>query len=180
MAGGKTMMYRKMSPDAERKQGEIMEVLSISLMIWSPAFSNGDMIPAIYTADGQDLSPPLQWECTGNPGSFALICEDPDAPMGTWVHWVVFNIPGESRMLPQGVPAAEELEDGTLQGTNSWGNTGYGGPAPPSGKHRYFFRLYALDGMLNLLPGATAEELRAALSEALLVEASFMGEYSRQ
>lgn len=138
------------------------------------------MIPLLYTADGEDISPPLQWECSFDPGSFALVCEDPDAPMGTWIHWVVYNIPGDVRTMPEAVSDAEELEAGAVQGVNSWGNIGYGGPAPPSGKHRYFFRIYALEGMLDLPPGATAEELRAAMEGSILVEGSCMGEYARQ
>jgi len=152
----------------------------MSLIIWSSAFSNGDLIPVRYTADGENISPPLQWECVNDPGSFAIICEDPDAPMGTWVHWVVYNIPGEKRTLPEGVPDWDETGTGVSQGTNSWGSTGYGGPAPPSGKHRYFFTIYALDRMLDIAPGATADELREEMEELIIIEASFMGEYARQ
>jgi len=151
----------------------------ISLYLWSSAFGNGDMIPVQYTADGDDISPLLEWDCSFEAESFALICEDPDAPAGNWVHWVVYNIPGDSRALQEGVPAESELEDGTLQGENSWGNIGYGGPAPPSGKHRYFFTLYALEGMLHLAPGATAQELRDAIEGHTIKEAVLMGEYSR-
>lgn len=151
-----------------------------SLMIWSSAFSNGDGIPLRYTADGENISPPLQWECQTDPGSFAIIFEDPDAPMGTWVHWVVYNIPGGCRMLEAGITDEDELVNGAIQGTNSWGDTGYGGPAPPSGKHRYYFTIYALDHVLDLAPGATAGELRDAMEGHVTLEASFMGEYSRQ
>lgn len=160
-------------------KGDIME-LAMSLIIWSSAFSNGDLIPVLYTADGRDISPPLQWECSNDPVSFAIICEDPDAPRGTWVHWVVYNIPGETRMIEAGVADGEELENGTRHGANSWGNTGYGGPAPPSGKHRYFFTIYALDRLLDIPPGATAYELRDEMEGSVLVEASFMGEYTRE
>jgi Raf kinase inhibitor-like YbhB/YbcL family protein len=100
--------------------------------------------------------------------------------MGTWVHWVVYDIPGEMRSLDQDLPSGEVLENGIVQGRNSWGNTGYGGPAPPSGKHRYFFTIYALDGPLTIQPGATADELRSAMEGRVLAEAQFMGEYTRE
>lgn len=149
------------------------------LAIWSTAFGNGDLIPVTYTADGDDISPPIEWECGFDVGSFALICEDPDAPAGTWVHWVIYNIPGEIRSLEEGLPIEEELEGGILQGRNSWGATGYGGPAPPSGKHRYFFTLYALESRLDLSAGATADELRQAMEGIVIQDAEMMGEYTR-
>lgn len=154
--------------------------IGIVLALWSSAFGNGEMIPVLYTADGDDISPPLEWECGLDAGAFALVCEDPDAPMGTWVHWVVCNIPGEMRSLEQGLPSGEVLENGIVQGSNSWGNTGYGGPAPPSGKHRYFFTIYALDDPLTVQPGATADQLRTAMEGRVLAEAQFMGEYTRE
>jgi Raf kinase inhibitor-like YbhB/YbcL family protein len=155
-------------------------VIVMAITLWSSAFGNGDLIPALYTADGEDVSPPLEWESSFEVESFALICEDPDAPMGNWVHWVVYNIPGETRVLEEAVVPEEELEDGTLQGRNSWGRIGYGGPAPPSGKHRYFFTLYALEERLDLAPGATADELRAAMEDLIVAEAEYMGEYTKE
>lgn len=154
--------------------------LVMTLTLWSTAFGNGDLIPDMYTADGEDISPPLEWECGFEAGSFALICEDPDAPGGTWVHWVIYNIPGEERVLEEAIPGDEELEGGVLQGTNSWGRTGYGGPAPPSGKHRYFFTLYALEEELDLPAGATAEQLRRAMEGLVVAESELMGEYTRE
>lgn len=154
--------------------------LAMSLIVWSYAFSSGDSIPALYTADGGNISPPLQWECSADPASFAIICEDPDAPMGTWVHWVIYNIPGESRMLEAGIASEGELYNGTRQGVNSWGDPGYGGPAPPSGKHRYYFTIYALDDMLDLQPGATASQLRNAMDGLIIQQACIMGEYAGQ
>lgn len=151
-----------------------------SLLLWSSAFGNGDLIPVQFTADGDNISPPLEWECEFEVESFALVCEDPDASMGNWIHWVVYNIPGEKRMLEQGIPARTELEDGTLQGDNSWGDIGYSGPAPPSGKHRYVFTLYALEGQLHLAPGATAFELREAIEGQVIKQVEFMGEYTRE
>lgn len=154
--------------------------LIMMLSLLSPAFGNGEMIPVQYTVDGEDVSPPLEWEFVGEAESFALICIDPDAPGGDWVHWVIYNIPGENVSLAEAVPAVESLDDGTLQGTNSWGNIGYGGPAPPSGKHAYIFILYALDGMMNLAPGVTAEELTAGMGDHVIEQAQLTGEYSRE
>jgi len=155
-------------------------ISAVALFLWSSAFSGGDQIPIQYTVDGDNISPPLAWECSIEAESFALICEDHDAPGGTWVHWVVYNIPGEARALEEGMPTAGELEDGTLQGANSWGNTGYGGPAPPSGKHIYIFTLYALEGQLHLASGATAAELRDAIEGHVIEKAEFIGEYTRE
>jgi len=155
----------------------MMLVLTLSLL--SPAFGFGDRIPVLYTSDGEDISPPLVWVSDFKAGSYALICVDPDAPSGDWVHWVVYNIPAGSRSLPESVPAIPELEDGTLQGTNSWGDAGYGGPAPPSGTHRYVFTLYALEGMLDLEAGATADELLGAMEDQMIDSAELVGEYGR-
>lgn len=154
-------------------------MLVLSLALLSPAFGYGDRIPVLYTADGEDISPPLVWKGDFEASSFALVCRDPDAPSGDWVHWVVYNIPGNIRELPEGIPALPALEDGTLQGMNSWGMTGYGGPAPPSGKHRYVFTLYALDGMLHLEAGATADQLMEAMEGNVVHTAELIGEYGR-
>ncbi len=154
--------------------------IAVILTLWSSAFGNGDLIPMMYTADGEDISPPLEWECDSEAESYAIICEDFDAPAGAWVHWVVYNIPGEKRILEEGIPAREELTDGTLQGENSWGNIGYGGPAPPSGKHTYYFTIYALEGRINLAPGATAMEIREAMEGQILGETELTGEYTRE
>lgn len=155
-------------------------MIAVVFTLWSTAFGNGDLIPAQYTADGENISPPLEWECDLDAETFALICEDPDAPMGTWVHWVIYNIPGEDRDLEEALSDDEMLDDGILQGENSWGEIGYGGPAPPSGKHRYFFTLYALDKRLDLPPGADADELRDAMDGFILAETQYMGEYTRE
>ncbi len=155
-------------------------MIMIAFSLWSAAFGNGELIPAMYTVDGDDISPPLEWRCDFNVETFALICEDPDAPAENWIHWVVYNIPGDIRELDEGIPVEPELENGTIQGSNSWGSIGYRGPAPPSGKHRYFFTLYALEGHLHLAPGATAEELREAIEGNIIQQVEYMGEYSRQ
>jgi len=146
----------------------------------SSAFTEGNMIPVKYTCDGEDVSPPLVW--SGVPAgtkALALICDDPDAPVGTWVHWVLFNLPPDSMGLPEGVPAVKTLENGGVHGKNSWRRVGYGGPCPPSGTHRYFFKLYALDQPLTLTSSATAKHVRAAMQGHILAEAQLMGRYKR-
>ncbi|OIO88835.1 MAG: phosphatidylethanolamine-binding protein [Anaerolineae bacterium CG2_30_64_16] len=150
------------------------------MKLTSSAFGAGDMIPRRYTCDGDDLSPPLAW--TGTPAgarALALICDDPDAPVGTWVHWVLFNLPPSLTQLPEGLPAAQTLENGAIHGTNSWKRVGYGGPCPPSGTHRYFFKLYALDAPLTLGSNATARDVQAAMKGHVLAEAQLMGRYRR-
>ncbi|PKO24048.1 MAG: YbhB/YbcL family Raf kinase inhibitor-like protein [Chloroflexi bacterium HGW-Chloroflexi-1] len=150
------------------------------MKLTSSAFGDGDMIPRRYTCDGDDVSPPLAW--TGVPAgtkALALICDDPDAPVGTWVHWVLFGLPADMTQLPEGVPAMQTLENGAIHGTNSWKRVGYGGPCPPSGTHRYFFKLYALDGPLALGSNATARDVQAAMKGHVLTEAQLMGRYKR-
>ncbi|HNQ78500.1 MAG TPA: YbhB/YbcL family Raf kinase inhibitor-like protein [Acidobacteriota bacterium] len=160
-----------------------LAVLSRSgkMTLKSAGFMNGETIPKVYSCEGVDLSPELEW--TGFPTgtkSFALICDDPDAPMGTWVHWVIYNIPVDCTSLPRGVQKKARLENGSLQGLNSWPKTGYNGPCPPPGKpHRYFFRLYALDSVLDLKENATKEELLKAVKGRILAEAELMGTYRR-
>jgi len=152
----------------------------MSLVLKSAAFSEGGWIPEKYTCDGDNVSPPLEW--SGLPAgttSLALICDDPDAPMGTWVHWVVFNIPPETDGLPENVPPERELKQGGLQGINDFRKIGYGGPCPPGGTHRYFFKLYALDCRLDLPAGITKAQLMAAMEGHILDQAVLMGRYSR-
>jgi Raf kinase inhibitor-like YbhB/YbcL family protein len=148
----------------------------------SPAFRQGQPIPAGFTCDGDDRSPTLAW--SGAPTetrSFALLCEDPDAPRGMWVHWVLFNLPADAVELEEGVPPLPELPSGARQGANDWSRPGYGGPCPPPGNpHRYFFRLYALDALLNLAPGATRADLQTAMSGHVLADTSLMGTYQRR
>ncbi len=147
----------------------------MTMTVESPAFSEGRAIPARYTADGADISPPLVIQ--GVPEgtqSLALIMDDPDAPMGTWVHWVAWNLPAGTREIPEG-----SLPDGAAEGRNSWGRTGYGGPAPPSGTHRYYFKIYALDTKLDLPPATDKARLLSAMKGHVLAEAVLMGRYSR-
>jgi Raf kinase inhibitor-like YbhB/YbcL family protein len=150
--------------------------------IGSASFLEGQEIPVQHTCDGPDISPALQW---GRPPegakSFALICDDPDAPVGTWVHWVIYNIPATALGLPENVPKVKDLADGSRQGTNDFRRIGYGGPCPPPGPdHRYFFKLYALSKVLNLPAGATKAELLRAMEGSVLATAQLMGRYGRK
>jgi Raf kinase inhibitor-like YbhB/YbcL family protein len=150
------------------------------MRIESPAFEPEGPIPPEHTCDGKDVSPPLAWtDPPASTASFALICDDPDAPAGTWVHWVLWNIPPVERRLAKGIARTAELTGGARQGTNDFRRLGYGGPCPPSGTHRYFFRLFALDATLNLSAGATRKELERAMSGHVLGQAELMGKYRR-
>lgn len=148
--------------------------------VTSTAFDAQASIPATYTCDGEDISPPLSWsDPPQGTQSFALICDDPDAPSGTWVHWMLFNIPADRRSLPENIRAQDELSDGSLHGRNSWGRRDYGGPCPPSGTHRYVFTLYALDTELPLEAGATKGSVLEAIEGHTLAQAELVGTYSR-
>lgn len=152
----------------------------MAMEITSTAFTHEGMIPRRFTCDGEDVSPPLGWK--GVPEgtkSLMLTTDDPDAPRKTWVHWVLYNLPAARGALPEGVPPERTLAGGGRQGTNDFGRIGYGGPCPPSGTHRYFFKLFALDAELELLPGATKEELLRAMEGHVLAEAQLMGRYRR-
>lgn len=147
----------------------------------SSAFKDGDPIPRRYTCEGEDLSPPLHW---GVPPaatkSFVMIADDPDAPVGTWVHWVLYNLPLDLRGLSEGIPAKEQVLDGAIHGLNDFKRIGYGGPCPPPGKpHRYYFKLYALDGVLNLRSRATKAQVLEACKGHVLGEAQLMGRFAR-
>ncbi|GAB4371625.1 MAG: YbhB/YbcL family Raf kinase inhibitor-like protein [Deltaproteobacteria bacterium] len=158
-------------------QSTLGEELPMShLVLTSPAFSHNGMIPAKYTCDGADVNPPLSIDGVPEKAkSLALIVDDPDAPRGTWVHWVVWNIPADTRVIPEGT-----VPPGALQGTNDFGSRKYGGPCPPSGTHRYFFKLYALDAPLALPPGATKAQVEKAMSGHLLGKAETVGLYRRK
>jgi Raf kinase inhibitor-like YbhB/YbcL family protein len=145
------------------------------------AFPEGGGSPKKYTCDGADVSPNLSWQ--GAPAgtqSFALIADDPDAPVGTWTHWVIWDMPAQETTLPEGVPKTEVLSNGARQGRNDFRRIGYGGPCPPAGKpHRYFFRLYALDVKLDLKAGANRSELERAAKGHILAQVELMGKYGR-
>ncbi|MBE9472062.1 MAG: YbhB/YbcL family Raf kinase inhibitor-like protein [Chloroflexi bacterium] len=147
----------------------------------SPRFARGEPIPRKYTCDGEDISPPLRWsDPPQGTQSLALIADDPDAPIGTWVHWVLYNLPAETRGLPEAVPPDADLPDGSRHGRNSWRRLGYGGPCPPSGTHRYFFRLYALDTVLDLAARSSKKQLLRAMERHVLAQAELMGVYARR
>jgi Raf kinase inhibitor-like YbhB/YbcL family protein len=160
---------------AKTRGGEKMAII-----ITSTAFTDGGMIPRDYTCDGKNISPPLAW--TGVPEatkSLAIICDDPDAPMGIWVHWVLYNIPATINELSQNIPPDKVLKSGAKQGINDFRKFGYGGPCPPGGTHRYYFKIYALDTELMLEPGLTKTELLKAMKGHILTEGQLMGRYKR-
>ncbi|MFB3145394.1 MAG: YbhB/YbcL family Raf kinase inhibitor-like protein [Candidatus Methylomirabilales bacterium] len=151
------------------------------MQITSQAFEAGGMIPAKYTCDGPDLSPPLRWaDPPAGTQSYALIADDPDAPVGTWVHWVLWNIPADASGLEENLPKSASLPNGAKQGTTDFRRIGYGGPCPPSGTHRYFFKLYALDTMLELPSSTTKRDLEGAMQGHILGQAELVGKYQRR
>ncbi|HOW58313.1 MAG TPA: YbhB/YbcL family Raf kinase inhibitor-like protein [Candidatus Omnitrophota bacterium] len=170
-----TMLF--ICPGYGQREGNMPSKIAMT----SPSFRNGEMLPREHTCDGSDISPALQW--SGIPEatqSLALISDDPDAPAGDWVHWVVYDLPPLTTSLPAGVPSLEKLPMGGTQGRTDFGRVGYGGPCPPSGTHRYFFKIYALDVKLHLPPGRTKKELLAAMQGHILAEGQLMGKYQRE
>ncbi len=149
--------------------------------ISSEAFANGDTIPTEYTCSGKDISPPLRW--AGQPAgtkSLALIVDDPDAPGGTWVHWVLFNVPGHTTALAEGASSNATLPEGSVQGVNDFGNTGYGGPCPPPGlAHRYYFTLYALDSELSVASSPKKADIVKGMEGHILGKFELLGMFSR-
>lgn len=147
----------------------------------SPAFKEGERIPDRFTCEGEDVSPPLHWSVPpAATKSFVVIADDPDAPGGTWVHWVIYNLSLDLRGLPEGIPAKDHWLDGALHGLTDFKRVGYGGPCPPPGKpHRYYFKLYALDAVLNLKPRATKSQVLEACRGHVLGEAQLMGRFGR-
>lgn len=146
----------------------------------STAFAEGQPIPRAYTCDGINISPPLEW--AGTPKSaktITIIADDPDAPAGTWVHWVIYNLPADTIGMVENLPSTEDVKGGGLQGKNDFEKIGYGGPCPPSGTHRYFFRIYALDNELPLKAGATKAEVEKASAGHILAQAQLMGTYRK-
>jgi Raf kinase inhibitor-like YbhB/YbcL family protein len=166
--------------NATTQQAEGNGAEKMSIKLTSSAWQEGGMIPAQYTCDGQNISPPLAWSDVPNDAkTLALIADDPDAPRGTWVHWVVYNLPAATKELPEGVPA-QETAAGGRQGKNDFGKLGYGGPCPPSGTHRYYFKLYALNTELSLPSSATKQDLLKAMYGHILDEGQLMGRYKKQ
>ena len=153
----------------------------MAFTITSTAFEEDETIPQVHTCDSRDISPFLAWtDPPKGTANFALICDDPDAPVGTWVHWVIVNLPSDARGLPEGVPVEDTLESGAVQGRNDFGRIGYGGPCPPPGPtHRYFFKIYALDAPLDIKPGVRKGDVEKAMEGHVLAEANLMGRYGR-
>jgi len=150
------------------------------LKLTSGAFKEGQPIPVQYTCDGVNISPPLEWSGTPKSGrTIAIIADDPDAPAGTWVHWVLYNLPADNIGIIENLPIAETLKAGGCQGKNDFGKIGYGGPCPPSGTHRYFFKVYAVDGELPLKAGATKTDLEKAMEGHIVAQGQLMGTYQR-
>lgn len=163
----------------QKAKEEVGKVMSIEIK--SSAFQEGGIIPRKHTCDGEDVSPALSW--SGVPDGtrgLALICDDPDAPMGIWVHWVIYGIPADTTDLPEAVPAERTVLESVKQGITDFRRIGYGGPCPPKGApHRYFFKLYALDTDLALDSGITKKELLAAMEGHILAQGELMGRYGR-
>jgi Raf kinase inhibitor-like YbhB/YbcL family protein len=154
---------------------------NVGFELKSSAFDNGGHIPEDFTCDGTGQSPPLEWE-GAPPGTkaFALIADDPDAPGGTWTHWLLFNVPGSATALQAAVSSDRDLKDGSKQGKNDFQNIGYGGPCPPGGTHRYYFRLFALNDQLSLKSGASRPQLETALKGHVIGQAQVMGTYTHR
>jgi Raf kinase inhibitor-like YbhB/YbcL family protein len=170
-----TNSFEAIKKDKPEEREELM-----SIQLTSAAFEDGGMIPKKFTCDWEDASPPLKW--SGIPKgtqSISLICDDPDAPAGTWVHWVLYNVPGDAMELPENMPSDIVLGNGAKQGMNDFRRLGYGGPCPPGGTHRYFFKIYALDIDIGLEPGATKAELLKAMKGHILGEGQLIGKYTR-
>ena len=173
----------KMKAEQSQVNNSTDTILTKTIMtITSTAFQNDSAIPQKFTCQGEDISPALAW--SGAPAEtqcFALLCEDPDAPGGTYIHWVAYNIPSTERGLTENFPKRDKLPNGTRQGINDFKQMGYGGPCPPPGKaHRYYFKLYALDAQINIPGEATRDQLLNAMHGHILAEGETMGTYMRK
>lgn len=170
------IMVCPLSVNAETKGGSEMKI-----SVLSSAFTEGGMIPRQFTCDGANISPAISWSTLPEgTKSIAIIADDPDAPAGTWVHWLLYNLPPDLKGLPENIPAKETLASGGMHGMTDFHRIGYGGPCPPSGTHRYFFKVYALDTVLDLFPGAIKKRLLNAFEGHVLAEGELMGRYRRQ
>ena len=152
----------------------------MDLTVKSGAFQHGGLIPSQYTCDGRDISPPITWsEGPAGTKSYAIICDDPDAPVGTWVHWVIYDIPPDVTSLPEAVPSKKTLDNGAEHGINDFKRLEYGGPCPPGGTHRYFFKVYALDTLLQKGPGLSKKELLRLMEGHIVAKGELIGKYRR-
>jgi Raf kinase inhibitor-like YbhB/YbcL family protein len=153
----------------------------MAIEVTSQAFEDGEAIPARYTCDGLDVSPELSWDpVPDDTQNLALIADDPDAPGRTFVHWVIYDLPPDTRRLPEDVPKQQTPPGGAVQGVNGAGRIGYMGPCPPSGTHRYFFKVFALDTRLDIGAGATKADVVDAMQGHVLAEGQLMGTYRRR
>ncbi|OGW81982.1 MAG: phosphatidylethanolamine-binding protein [Omnitrophica bacterium RIFCSPLOWO2_12_FULL_44_17] len=151
------------------------------IIVTSPAFKDGEMMPEKYTCDGKNISPPLEWmDLPINTESIVIVADDPDAPMGTWVHWVLYDIPPSEVFIDEDVPPVGVLNNGATHGMTDFRTMGYGGPCPPSGVHRYFFKIYALDDFLHLPPGATKEQIEMEMEGHIVGYGELMGKYQKK
>lgn len=168
----------KQTPDmTNSSKGKTMATITVT----STAFKQGELIPGRFTCDGENVSPPLAW--SGVPDgavALAVMVDDPDAPRGIWTHWILYNLPPNTTELTEGIPKKEELPNGARQGTNDSKHTGYDGPCPPSGTHRYFFHVYALDQKLAPVKGMMRQQFLEAIKGHVLVEGELMGRYARK
>jgi Raf kinase inhibitor-like YbhB/YbcL family protein len=171
-----TTLFSSIMETATTEEDEAM-----AIQITSTAFKEGEPIPSLYTCDSDNVSPPLAWSGVPEEAkSLVLISDDPDAPGRVWTHWVIYNLPPTVTELPEGVPAAEDIEGGGKHGKTDFGRFGYGGPCPPSGTHRYFFTLYALDTELQMVFGPIKNDVMKAMEGHILEEGQLMGTYQRQ
>lgn len=162
-------------------QTNSQEIKMEKINLTSSSFKSGELIPSKYTCDGKNISPALSWDKPSDEiKRFAIIAEDPDSPGGNFVHWVVYNIPSSIKSLPEDITPIKNIPDEVLLGTNSFGHIGYGGPCPPSGTHRYFFRIFGLSNAVHLEAGAEKGELMRAMQKYIIAEGELMGKYSRQ
>lgn len=177
-----TTLITKAGESGKRPKSQVKEVKMITLEMNSKSFAQGDTIPTKHTCDGEDASPDLSWsKPPEGTKELVLICDDPDAGVGGWVHWVIYNLPADTTGLPEGVPKKDTTTLGAVQGKNDFGKVGYGGPCPPRGPaHRYFFKLYAVDKPLGLKPRATKWDALKAMEGHVLAQGELMGRYARR
>jgi len=159
--------------------GATRKAATPQIQVTSTAFKEGAAIPRQFTCQGINISPPLEWTATPQAKTIAIIANDPDAPAGEWTHWLVYNLPAATMGLVENMPAEEKLAGGGMQGKNDFGKTAYGGPCPPKGTHRYFFKVYALDTELALKPGATKDQLLTAMEGHILAQGQLMGTFAK-
>ncbi|VVB87628.1 Phosphatidylethanolamine-binding protein [uncultured archaeon] len=178
----RTASVRDMTtPEITPQETRVPAATTVKFSLKSTGFQEGGTIPSKYTCDGKDVSPPLSWSLPGGVTSFALIVDDPDAPGGVFTHWVLFDLPPNITVLPEGVPKTGRLDEGGIQGKNDFGEIGYNGPCPPAGKpHTYRFILYALDLELNLKPGANKQQVLKAMEGHVLSKSEIDGKYGRR